>query len=258
MQDYNFESAIQRDSGFLSNVQIDLQPLMRLVYMWMGLGLLVTAGVSYLVTSAVYSNPELLSAFATGWIILLVVQLGIVFGLSWAINRISPTMALGLFFVYAATMGVTLGAVFFGITAEPVPGGYAPASEGLWAIAKAFATTAGLFGVMTVIGYTTKIDLSKFGTFLLMALIGLIIASVVNIFMQSTMLDFIISAAGVLIFTALTAYDTQKIKRMAAMPEMRQKSDAMTRLSIMGALTLYLDFINLFMYLLRIFAGNRD
>jgi FtsH-binding integral membrane protein len=259
MQDYNFESAIQQDAGAFSRVQVNLQPLMRLVYLWMGLGLLVTAGVSAVVTSAVYADNSLLNALAGGWIILMIVQLGIVFGLSWAINRISPNIALILFFIYAATMGITLGAIFFGITAEPVAGGgYAPSNEGLWAIAKAFVTTAGLFGVMTVVGYTTKIDLAKYSTYFMMALIGLIIAMVVNIFLQSTMLDFIISAAGVLIFTALTAYDTQKIKRMAAMPEMQQHSDSMTRLSIMGALTLYLDFINLFIFLLRIFAGGRD
>jgi len=257
MRDFNFNSAIQQDAGAFSGVQVNLQPLMRLVYLWMGLGLLVTAGVSAAITAAVYNNPSLLSAFMGGWMILMIVQLGIVIGLSWAINKISPNVALILFFVYAATMGVTLGAMFFGITAQQVaPGVYEPMSEGVWAIAKAFVTTAGLFGVMTVIGYTTKIDLSKFGSYLMMALIGLIIAMVVNIFLASSILDFAISAAGVLIFTALTAYDTQKIKRLAASPGMQQHSDAMVRLSIMGALTLYLDFINLFLFLLRLFAGR--
>lgn len=258
MRDFNFNSAIQQDAGVMSRVQVNLQPLMRLVYLWMGLGLLVTAGVSAAVTAAVYNNPSLIAAFASGWIVLMLVQLGIVFGLSFLINKISPNLALILFFIYAATMGVTLGAMFFGITAEPaVGGGFQPASEGLWAIAKAFVTTAGLFGVMTVIGYTTKIDLSKFGSYLLMALIGLIIASIVNIFLASSALDFIISAAGVLIFTGLTAFDTQKIKRLAASPELQQHSDGMVRLSIMGALTLYLDFINLFIFLLRLFSDRR-
>ncbi|MAU10276.1 MAG: hypothetical protein CL607_10675 [Anaerolineaceae bacterium] len=258
MRDFNFNSAIQQDAGIASRIQVNLQPLMRLVYLWMGLGLLVTAGVSAAITAAVINNPQLIVTFMNSWMILMIVQLGIVFGLSFAINRISPNIALILFFIYAGTMGVTLGAMFFGIIVGDIsPTGqitYDP--DGIWAIASAFATTAGLFGVMTVIGYTTKIDLSKFGSYLMMALIGLIIASIVNIFLNSGFMGFVISAAGVLIFTGLTAYDTQKIKRLAASPEMQQHSDSMVRLSIMGALTLYLDFINLFLFLLRLFAGR--
>lgn len=235
---------------------VELRPLMRMVYTWMGLGLLTTAAISFLVAS----NVSLVMTIANAWLILLLVQLGLVFGLSMGINRLSPTVAAGMFFVYAGTMGLTLGVMFFGLVFEidPLTGELVTNGFGVAAIAKAFLTTAGLFGAMTVVGYTTKVDLSKYSAFFMMALIGLVIAMVVNMFAQSGPLDFAISVFGVLLFTALTAWDTQKIKQMAMNPELEGDQNLMMRLSIMGALTLYLDFINMFIFLLRIFAGGRD
>lgn len=242
MYDYSGRSTTLSQPMNVAGVEI--RPLMRLVYLWMGLGLLVTGFIAWFVAS----NEELLFSVANMGIVLFIVQIGIVIGLSWAINKISPTVATGLFFAYAASMGLTLSVIVYA---------YVSAGEAM-AIAQAFFTTAGLFGVMTVIGFTTNVDLSKFGTFLMMGLIGIILASIVNIFLGSSTLTFIISIIGVLIFTGLTAYDTQKIKEMAALPEMQAHSDMMVRLSIMGALTLYLDFINLFLFLLRLFGSSRD
>jgi len=254
MQNFNMQNPAVERSGMMS--QIDIRPLMRLVYMWMGLGLLVTAVVSFVVSS----NVELALSLAQGWFVLMIVQLGIVFGLSFLVNRIKPSIALILFFVYAASMGLTLGVMFLGIMIDPeasaVAGEIVYSNGGMMTIASAAATTAGLFGVMTVIGYTTKVDLSRFSTFFMMALIGLVIAMVVNIFLNNDTFSLIISVIGVLLFTGLTAWDTQKIKQMAMLPEMQHHSDSMMRLSIMGALTLYLDFINLFIFLLSIFSSR--
>lgn len=254
MQNFNMQNPAVERSGLMS--QIDIRPLMRLVYMWMGLGLLVTAVVSFVVSS----NVELALSLAQGWFVLMIVQLGIVFGLSFLVNRIKPAIALILFFVYAASMGLTLGVMFLGIMIDPEAsmraGEIVYSNGGMMTIASAAATTAGLFGVMTVIGYTTKVDLSRFSTYFMMALIGLVIAMLVNMFLQNDTFSLIISVFGVLLFTGLTAWDTQKIKQMAMMPEMQHHSDSMMRLSIMGALTLYLDFINLFIFLLSIFSSR--
>jgi FtsH-binding integral membrane protein len=223
---------------------IDVRPLMRLVYLWMGLGLLVTAGVSFLVST----TESLVSMAATLWLPLIIVQFVIVFAMMWAMRRTTPTIVTGLFLLYAALEGLIFGVIFYALiqTGQSM------------AITNAFLTTAGLFGTMTVIGYTTKVDLSKFGTFFMMALIGLLIAMVVNIFLGSSALDFIISVVGVLLFTGLTAYDTQKIKNLAYQEEFQQYGNETAKLAIMGAFTLYLDFINLFIFLLRLFAGGRD
>jgi uncharacterized protein len=223
---------------------VALRPLMRLVYMWMGLGLLTTALLSFFVAS----NENIVAVAANWYLPLVILQVVVVIALGWMMQRVSPTVAGGLFFFYSALNGVTFGVIFFGLVATGQS----------MAITNAFLTTAGLFGAMTVVGYTTKVDLSKFSTFFMMALIGLMIAIVVNIFLGSTMLDFIISVFGVLLFTGLTAWDTQRIKNLAAMPEYQEHSDDMAKLAIMGALMLYLDFINLFIFLLRLFAGGRD
>jgi FtsH-binding integral membrane protein len=156
----------------------------------------------------------------------------------------SATTAGLMFFVYAAVNGFTLSLIFL--------------VYNLGAIGAAFLTTAGLFGAMTIVGLTTQIDLTKYSTYFMMAIIGLVIAMVVNIFLRSSGFDLLISFAGVIIFTALTAYDTQKIKNMASDPTIDAGSDAAMKLSILGALTLYLDFINLFLFLLRLFGGRRD
>lgn len=238
-QEFSFVQSERR-----GNVLADIRPLMRLVYIWMGLGLLLTAGVS----AVIASNQQFVMTAANLLLPIIIIELVVVLALSWGLNRMSPALATGLFFVYAALNGVVFGVIFFAYIAQ---------GQGA-AITNAFLTTSLLFGAMTVVGYTTKIDLSKFGTFLLMGLIGLVIAMVVNIFLASSALDFIISIIGVLLFTALTAYDTQRIKEMAEQPEFSEHSDSMSKLAIFGALKLYLDFINLFLFLLRLFGGSRN
>ena len=217
---------------------IKLNAVMRNVYGWMTMGLLVTAAIALAVSNMGFFPSQgimFLAIFA---------QLGIVIGLSWAINRISATMAGMLFFIYAAVTGFTFSIFFLVFD--------------FGSIAAAFLSTAGVFGAMTVYGLTTKTDLTKMGSYLMMGLFGLIIASLVNLFLGSSMIDFIISIAGVLIFTGLTAWDTQRIAAMAATRKMKVDSDDTLKFSIMAALTLYLDFINLFLFMLRIFGGGRD
>lgn len=172
--------------------------------------------------------------------ILFLVELGIVFFLSSRINKMSTNMAIGLFLLYAALNGLTLSVILLAYTGA--------------SIASTFFITAGTFGAFSAYGYFTKKDLSGWGGFLYMALIGLIIASVVNLFLRSAGFYYIVSYIGVLIFVGLTAYDTQKIKQMSLMVD--ADSDAGKKGAILGALTLYLDFINMFIFLLRI-LGNR-
>jgi FtsH-binding integral membrane protein len=176
-----------------------------------------------------------------GWIVMLA-PLGMVLVMNFAFNRLSYTALVALFIAYATVTGISLSFIFLV---------YALATIG-----KVFFITSALFGTMAVLGYTTKTDLTKMGSILGMALIGIIIASLVNMFMKSPAFDYIISCIGVLVFTGLTAYDVQKIKRIGAGVE--YGTAASSKLSIMGALTLYLDFINLFLFLLRVFGGRRD
>jgi len=220
--------------------RINVQSVLQWVYVWMAVGLLVTAGVAFLTIN----TPALanLAASPVIWVAF-IGELILVFALSAALPRLSPGVASMMFFVYAALNGFTLSVIFLIYT-----GG---------TIAAAFGTTAALFGAMSVIGFTTKMDLTKYGTYLMMALIGLVIVMVINIFLQSSGLDLLISLVGVILFTALTAYDTQKIKRMAASAEVNADGSTAMKLSIMGALALYLDFINLFLFLLRLLGGNR-
>ena len=168
-------------------------------------------------------------------------MIALVIGLSAAINRISLAMATLMFVVYAILNGVTFSSLFYVYT--------------LGSLASTFLICAGTFGAMSLVGYFTKSDLSSIGKYLIMALIGLIIATVVNIFVKSTALEMIMTYAGVLIFVGLTAYDTQKIKKMFM--NAPDASESTQKYAVLGALTLYLDFINLFLYLLRIF-GRRD
>lgn len=176
-----------------------------------------------------------------GWIVLLA-PLGIVITMSAAFQRLSFGAITALFIGYAAITGLSLSTIFL--------------VYDLGTIGKVFFITAGLFTTMAVLGYTTKTDLTKLGSILMMALIGLIIASLVNMFMKSSAFDYIISCIGVLIFTGLTAYDTQKLKRIGAGVE--YGSAMAGKLAIMGALSLYMDFLNLFLFLLRIFGSSRD
>lgn len=215
---------------------IQLNAVMRNVYAWMTMGLLITAFVSALLsTSGLIPSGAVL-------VIAVVAQLGIVIGLSWAIHRISATLAGLLFFAYSAMTGLTFSIIFI---VYP-----------LGSITAAFLTTAGVFAAMTIVGLTTQTDLSKYSAYFMMALIGLFIAIIVNIFLGSSALDFAISIFGVLLFTGLTAWDTQRIARMAADPRFTVNPDETLKFSILGALTLYLDFINLFLFLLRLFGGR--
>ena len=173
------------------------------------------------------------------WVVMLA-PLGIVFYMSFGIKKMSAAKAQTVFWVFAALMGLSLSWILLVYTGASV--------------ARVFFITSATFGAMSIYGYTTKRDLTKFGSFLMMGLIGIIIASVVNIFMKSTMMYFVISILGVLIFVGLTAYDTQKIKNMYIVSD---SGEIMGKKAVMGALTLYLDFINLFIMLLRLFGQRR-
>lgn len=210
------------------------------VYAWMTLALSITGFVA-LRTIQSFDWIHYIQTNGMGTVmILFLVELGIVFFLSSRINKMSANMAIGLFLLYAALNGLTLSVILLAYTGA--------------SIASTFFITAGTFGAFSAYGYFTKKDLSGWGSFLLMALIGLIIASIVNLFLRSAGFYYIISYIGVLIFVGLTAYDTQKIKQMSLMVD--ADSEAGKKGAILGALTLYLDFINMFIFLLRI-LGNR-
>ncbi len=220
------------------NLTAYMSQVMRKVYVKMFLGLLVTALTSWFVLS----NETILMTLvqSRGLLIgLCVAELALVFILSMAINKLSSPLATLLFYVYAVINGVTLTPIFLVYTMS--------------SIALTFFVTAGVFLAMSIYGYTTKSDLTKFGTYLIMGLIGLIICSIINIFWANSVMDWIVSFAGVLIFIGLTAWDTWKIKQMA----METDEVNAGKLATLGALSLYLDFINLFLYLLR-FLGSRD
>jgi FtsH-binding integral membrane protein len=214
------------------------QRFMVRVYNWMTAGLVVTAGVAY----SVATSPTLVQAIANPWILfpLVIAQLGLVFWLASRVMQMSAAQATGVFMLYSALTGVTLSFVFLAYTAA--------------SLTSTFLVTAGTFGAMSFYGYTTKRDLTATGSFLFMGLIGIIIASRVNFFLQSPMIYWLVTYAGVLIFVGLTAYDTQKIKEMNILGNEGTEED--TKEAVRGALTLYLDFINLFLMLLRV-MGNR-
>ena len=214
--------------------------LMRKVYVWMTLALAITGFTAY----GVATSPGILQAIYTNQILfwgLIIAEFALVFGVSAAINRLSLTTATLMFILYSVINGALLSYIFLAYTASSV--------------ATVFFITAGTFGAMALIGYTTKADLSSMGKILFMALIGLIIATVVNLFIKSDGLTMILSYVGVLIFVGLTAYDTQKIKQM--LMQAPDVSETAQKMALLGALTLYLDFVNLFIYLLRIF-GKRE
>ncbi len=215
--------------------------LMRKVYLWMAMALVITGVTSY----GVASSPGLMQAILTNnallWV-LIIAEFGLVFAISAAINKLSLTTATLLFVLYSVINGATLSVIFLVYTME--------------SIASVFFITAGTFGVMAFIGYTTKKDLTSLGKMLLMALIGLIIATLVNVFfIQSSGFSLIVSYVGVLVFVGLTAYDSQKIKQMLL--QAPDAGESAQKLALLGALTLYLDFINLFIYLLRIFGDRK-
>ena len=215
--------------------------LMRNVYVWMTLALAITGMTAYYVSM----NPGWMQAIAENTILfwgLIIGELAVVIMLTARIHKMSFMTAGAMFGLYSILNGVTMSFIFLAYTAT--------------SIATTFFITAGTFAAMSFVGFFTKKDLSTFGRIALMALIGLIIATLVNMFMQSSMLSLIISYVGVLIFVGLTAYDTQKIKMML-LQYGTDRNDTTMKIALMGSLALYLDFINLFLYLLRIF-GNRD
>jgi FtsH-binding integral membrane protein len=210
------------------------------VYTWMTFGLLVTAGAAFFTLL----NQPLLVAIATNRLLfmgLLGAELLVVFGLTAAINRLSPFVAGLGFFGYAALNGVTISIIFLAYTSS--------------SIFETFFIASCTFGIMTLFGYTTRRDLTKVGSLLIMGLIGLILASLLNLFMLNSAIYWITTYAGILIFIGLVAYDTQKLKNMAI--AVGDEGDLSNKASVLGALALYLDFINLFLLLLRIFGRRR-
>ena len=232
----------------LKNLSVDEQlamssafpVLMRKVYVWMTLALVITGFTAYGVATSpgvlqtIFGNPVLFWG-------MIIAEFALVIGVSAAINRLSLTTATLMFILYSVINGALLSSIFMIYTAS--------------SIATVFFITAGTFGVMALIGYTTKTDLTSIGKYLFMALIGLIIATVVNVFIKSEGFTYLLSYIGVLIFVGLTAYDSQKIKQMLL--QAPDAGEGAQKIALLGALTLYLDFINLFIYLLRIF-GKRN
>lgn len=237
MDNYNEYSFQQTVSGVKSTA--DVRKFMLNVYNWMTFGLGITAFVSFalyrldIVTKLLYSNPMLIWG-------LFIVQIITVLVISAGINKIPSIVAVGLFLFYSFLTGITFSVLFLVYTAS--------------SISFTFFICAAMFGSVSVFGYITRIDMTRWGGYLLMALFGLIIASVVNIFLESRMIYWLTSYAGVIIFVGLTAYDTQRIKRTGMYID--SGSEEGKKAAVIGALNLYLDFINLFLYLLR-FMGNR-
>ena len=228
-----------------------LRSYMLKVYNYMSSGVLLTGIISLLLfklSAVTNSEGAIIGLTSIGnalynsalmWVVMLA-PLGVVIYMSFGIAKMSSSKAQATFWVFAALMGASLSSIFLVYTGA--------------SITRVFFITAGTFAAMSIYGYTTKRDLTRLGSFLMMGLIGIIIASVVNIFMKSTMMYFVISIIGVLIFVGLTAYDTQKIKNMYLVSD---SGEIMGKKAVMGALTLYLDFINLFIMLLRLFGQRR-
>jgi FtsH-binding integral membrane protein len=247
--DRNYEAA-SRGLGAGRAVAIDegLRAYMIRVYNYMALGVALTGVVAWLTFNAAVTESAgrlLLTPFGQmifsgpAVLVLFLGTLGMVFLISWRIGSLAPSTAFALFMVYAALLGLMLSSVFLTYTGTSVT--------------RVFFISAAAFGALSLYGYTTQRDLSPVGSFMIMGLIGLIIASLVNIFLKSSGLDFVISVAGVLIFAGLTAWDTQRIKEMY---DPMEDGTMVGRKAVMGALSLYLDFINLFLFLLR-FLGDR-
>ena len=244
-------AAPSRGVGTDRAVAIDqgLRAYMIRVYNYMAMGVALTGVVAWFTFNAAVTETAgrlVLTPFGQtiysgpATIVLFLGTLGLVFLISWRIDRLQPSTAFALFMVYAGLLGLMLSSVFLAYTGASVT--------------RVFFISAASFGALSLYGYTTQRDLSPIGSFLMMGLIGLIIAMVVNMFLKSTGLDLVISAAGVLIFAGLTAWDTQKIKEMF---DPQEDGTAIGRKAVMGALTLYLDFINLFLFMLRFFGDRR-
>lgn len=210
------------------------------VYGWMSCALTITAGAAYYVAT----QPQIFATIMQPWVLcgLCFVQIGLVIALSFFLNRLTFIAALVLFLLYSFSLGLTLSSIFYVYT------------EG--SILTTFLVTAGMFGVMSVYGYVTRSDLTTVGSLSFMVLCGLVIGMLVNLFVQSSSFDYVLSGVGVIIFVLLTAYDTQKIKQFAQAS--LANDEAMAKVTIIGALMLYLDFINLFLFLLRFLGKRRE
>lgn len=219
-----------------------VQRTMQRTFLWMTLGLAITTLSSLFVVESGLALSILAGGSRMPFFILLIAELGLVWYLSSAVMKMRTTTATLLFALYSALNGVTLSPIFYAYTME--------------SITTTFAITAATFAVTAIYGAVTKRDLSRWGSILFMGIIGIIIASLINMFVGSSGLSLIISYVGVLLFTGLTAYDSQRIKEMLAATSYDEQLSK--RVSILGALTLYLDFINLFIYLLRILGRSRD
>ncbi|PHM36014.1 Bax inhibitor-1/YccA family protein [Xenorhabdus innexi] len=232
----------QRSNGsIVQQAGSGIQTYMAQVYGWMTCGLLLTAFVAWYVAN----TPEIRDAIFSNSIVfygLVIAQLALVFVLSGLVHKMSGAVATGLFMLYSMLTGLTISSIFVAYTTG--------------SIASTFVISAAMFGALSVYGYTTKRSLSGMGSFLFMGLIGIVLASLVNIWLKSPALMWAITYIGVLVFAGLTAYDTQKLKEMGAELDVNDKEN-MRRYSITGALTLYLDFINLFLMLLRILGDRR-
>jgi FtsH-binding integral membrane protein len=224
--------------GFGAETIEGLRAHMLRVYNYMAGGLALTGAVAY--TAAVSGLYEAIAGTPLIWIVMLA-PLGFVFALSFGAERISAATAQVLFWAFAAVMGLSLASIFLVFTGE--------------SIARVFFIAAATFAGMSLYGYTTRADLSRFGSFLLMGLIGIVIASLVNMFIGSSAVQFAVSVIGVIVFVGLTAYDTQRIKELYFEQDTREVSD---KKAIIGALMLYLDFINLFTLLLQLFGQRRE
>jgi uncharacterized protein len=238
-----------RSVGVGARAQIDegLRAHMNKVYGLMSVAMVVTAGVAWAVGTsdallAIFRDPETLRPNILGWVVMFA-PLAMVFAFGALLNRMSAAAAQVFFYAFAAVMGLSLAWIFKVFTGV--------------SIAQTFLITAIAFASLSLYGYVTKRDLSGMGTFLMMGLVGLLIAMVVNIFLASSALAFAISAIGVLIFAGLTAYDTQNIKNTYLQHAVHGDTEWLAKSAIMGALNLYMDFINLFMFLLQ-FMGNRE
>jgi uncharacterized protein len=227
-------------AGAQADVDVGLRDYMLRIYNYMASGLALTG-----IVALVFAQSGLYASLARTpliWLVMLA-PLGLVMWLSYGIQRMQASTAQALYWIYAALMGVSLASVFLVFTGE--------------SIARVFFITAGTFAAMSVYGYTTQRDLSQFGLFLIMGLIGIVIASLVNIFIASSALQFAISVIGVVVFVGLTAWDTQQIKEMYV-DDAYADGQAAAKTAVMGALRLYLDFINLFMMLLQLLGTRRD
>lgn len=233
---------IEFQNQVIQSVNTAYRTLMGKVYLWMTLALAVTGLTSLYVASSPGLVQSIFASRGTFWL-LVIAELALVFILSARIMKMSFSTAGIMFALYSVLNGVTMSFIFIAYTST--------------SIATAFFVTAGMFAAMSFIGFVTKKDLSSFGSFFTMALIGLIIASVVNVFLNSSVMYWIITYVGVLLFVGLTAYDTQKIKQML-IEYGDEVNDSTQKLALIGSLSLYLDFINLFLYILRLFGNNKE